>query len=88
MKDFWNYYICNKEFWIFIATIIGMLLGLVITIFGVIGLVIGFATILEEIRLLNENIYIGIVFSIIGYAAYILGSYIIKIIGKVSEKYS
>ena len=52
MKDFWKYYICNKEFWIFIVTIIGMLLGLVIIIFGVIGIVIGFATVLEEIKIL------------------------------------
>lgn len=88
MKDFWKYYICNKEFWIIIATIIGMLFGIAIGIFGVIGIIWGFATVLEEIKILNENIYVGIVFSILGYAAYILGSYIIKTIRKLSEKYS
>lgn len=88
MKDFWKYYICNKEFWIIIATIIGMLFGLAIGIFGVISILLGFATVLEEIKLLNENIYVGIVFSILGYAAYAVGAYIIKTISKVSEKYS
>lgn len=88
MKNFWKYYICDKEFWIIIATIIGMLFGIVIAIFGVIGIVLGFATVLEEIKILNENIYVGIVFSILGYAAYMVGAYIIKFISKVSENYS
>jgi len=88
MKYFWKYYICNKEFWIILATIIGMLFGLAIGIFGVIGIVLGFATVLEEIKILNENIYVGIVFSILGYAAYVVGAYIIKTISKLSEKYS
>ena len=88
MKYFWKYYICNKEFWIILATIIGMLFGLAIGIFGVIGIVLGFATVLEEIKILNENIYVGIVFAILGYAAYVVGAYIIKTISKLSEKYS
>lgn len=87
MKYFWKYYICNKEFWIIIASIIGMLLGIAFVIFGAACLILGFATILEEIKILNENIYVGIVFFIFGYAAYILGSYIIKIISKISQKY-
>jgi hypothetical protein len=87
MKYFWKYYICNKDFWLIIATIIGMLFGIVIAIFGAICIVLGFSTILEEIKILNENIYVGIVFSILGYAVYIVGSYIIKFISKVSENY-
>lgn len=88
MKDFWKYYICNKDFWIIIATIIGMLFGIVITIFGVIGILLGFDTILKEIKTLNENIHIGIVFSMLGYVACKVGSYIVKFIRKVTEKYS
>lgn len=87
MKDFWKYYICNKDFWIIVATINGMAFAIAITIFGVIGMLLGFATILKEIETLNENIYTGIVFSMLGYTGCIVGSHIVKIIKKVSKIY-
>jgi hypothetical protein len=87
MKDFWKYYICNKYFWIIVATIIGMLFSIGITLFGIYIIITGVATILQEIKILNEEIHIGICAAIIGYAIFLIGSYIVKIIRKVSEKY-
>ena len=88
MKDFWKYYICNKDFWIIVATIIGMLIGIGIAGFGIYILIVGCATILKEIKILNEEIHIGICASIIGYAIFLIGSYIVKLISKITEKYS
>lgn len=88
MKDFWKYYICNKDFWIIVATIIGMLIGVSGALFGIYILVIGLATILQEIKILNEEIHIGICTAIIGYAIFLIGSYIVKLISKITEKYS
>jgi hypothetical protein len=87
MKDFLKYYICNKDFWIVVATIIGMLFGISVTLFGIYIIITGVATILQEIKILNEEIHIGICAAIIGYAIFSIGSYIVKIIRKVSEKY-
>lgn len=88
MKDFWKYYICNKEFWVIVATIIGMLFGIGVSLFGIYIIITGFATILQEIKILNEEIHIGICASIIGYAIFLIGSYVIKLISKITEKYS
>lgn len=88
MKDFWKYYICNKDFWIIVATIIGMLIGVSGALFGIYILVIGLATILQEIKILNEEIHIGICTAIIGYAMFFIGTYIVKIIRKITDKYS
>jgi hypothetical protein len=88
MKDFWKYYICNKDFWIIVATIIGMLIGVCGALFGIYILVIGLATILQEIKILNEEIHIGICTAIIGYVMFFIGTYIVKIIRKITEKYS
>lgn len=88
MKDFWKYYICNKDFWIIVATIIGMLFGIGITLFGIYILIAGVATILQEIKILNEEIHIGICGAIIGYAIFLIGSFVIKLISKITEKYS
>ena len=63
-----------------------ILIGIVVTILGMIYIVYGFATILEEIKILNENIYKGIVFLISGYIAYKVGSYIVKILRETAEK--
>ena len=61
-------------------------IGIVITIFGMIYIVYGYATILEEIKILNENIYKGIVFLISGYVNYKIGSWGVKILRRVKEK--
>jgi hypothetical protein len=87
MKDFWKYYICNKDFWIIVATIIGMLFGVGFVLFGIYIVIAGFATILQEIKILNEEIHTGICVIIIGYAIYFIGTYCIKIIHKITEKY-
>lgn len=87
MKDFWKYYICNKNFWIIVASIIGMLFGIGVALFGIYMIITGFATILQEIKILNEEIHIGICAAIIGYAIYFIGTYCIKIINKITEKY-
>ena len=63
-----------------------ILIGIVVTILGMIYIVYGFATILEEIKILNENIYKGIVFLISGYVAYKVGSYVVKILRETAEK--
>ena len=63
-----------------------ILIGIVVTILGMIYTVYGFATILEEIKILNENIYKGIVFLISGYVAYKVGSYVVKILRETAEK--
>lgn len=76
-----------KDFWIIVATIIGMLIGICGALFSIYILVIGLATILQEIKLLNEEIHIGICAAIIGYAIFLICSYIVKITRKVSEKY-
>lgn len=88
MKDFWKYYICNKNFWIIVASIIGMLFGIGVALFGIYMIITGFATILQEIKILNEEIHIGICAAIIGYAIYFIGTFFIKIISKITEKYS
>ena len=61
-------------------------IGIVITIFGMIYIVYGYATILEEIKILNENIYKGIVFLISGYVNYKIGSWGVKILRETAEK--
>lgn len=76
-----------KDFWIIVATIIGMLIGVCAVLFGIYILVTGFVTILQEIKILNAEIYIGICTSIIGYALFLIGTYIVKIIRKISDKY-
>ena len=63
-----------------------ILIGIIVTILGMIYIVYGFATILEEIKILNENIYKGIVFLISGYVAYKVGSYVVKILRETAEK--
>jgi hypothetical protein len=88
MKDFLKYYICNKYFWIIVAAIIGMLFSIGITLFGIYIIITGFATILQEIKILNEEIHIGICAAIIGYAIFLIGSYVVKLISKFTEKYS
>lgn len=49
-------------------------------------IVYGYATILEEIKILNENIYKGIVFLISGYVNYKIGLWGVKTLRKVKEK--
>ena len=63
-----------------------ILIGIVVTILGMIYIVYGFATILEEIKILNENISKGIIFLISGYVAYKVGSYVVKILRETAEK--
>ena len=63
-----------------------ILIGIVVTIIGMIYIVYGFATILEEIKILNENIYKGIVFLISGYVTYKVSSYVVKILRETAEK--
>lgn len=87
MKDFWKYYICNKDFWIVVATIIGMLFGVGVVLFGIYIIIAGFLTILQEIKILNEEIHTGICAVIIGYAIYFIGTYCIKFISKITKKY-
>ena len=76
-----------KDFWIIVATIICMLFGISVAGFGIYILIVGCATILQEIKILNEEIHIGICAAIIGYAIFLIGSYIVKITRKISEKY-
>ena len=87
MKNFLKYYICNKEYWMVLVDSTGILLGIVIHILGIIAILFGLVTIMEEIKILNENIYIGIVFLISGYATYMVSLYIVKFICKISKKY-
>lgn len=86
MKNFLKYYICNKEYWMVLVASTGILLGIVIHILGIIAILFGLVTIMEEIKILNENIYIGIVFLISGYATYMVSLYIVKFICKISKK--
>ena len=78
--------LADRSFLKYGRLIMKILIGIVVTILGMIYIVYGFAIILEEIKILNENIYKGIVFLISGYVAYKVSSYTVKILRETKEK--